>query len=64
MLGCKLLSFRQFPHLEPLRLAQIHSLLYLKHRLTSTIPNVNMNRAVFITQKPQGETQSRLDENC
>ena len=39
MLGCKLLSFRQFPHFESLRLAQIHSLLYLKHSFTTTIPD-------------------------
>jgi hypothetical protein len=53
MLGCKLLSFRQFPHFETLRLAQIDSLLYLKHGFTTTIPNVNMNGAVFVAVKKE-----------
>jgi hypothetical protein len=53
MLGCKLLSFRQFSDLETLRLAQIHSLLYLKHGFTTTIPNMNMNGAVFVAIKKE-----------
>jgi len=36
MLGCKLLGFRQFPDLEPLRFSQIHSLLNLENGLART----------------------------
>ena len=53
MLGCKLLSFRQFSHLQSLRLAQVHSVLYLKHGFSTTIPNMNMNGAVIVAVKKE-----------
>jgi len=53
MLGCKLLGPRQFPDLEPLRLAQVHSLLDLEDGLAITVPNVNVYGPVLVTVKKE-----------
>lgn len=43
VLRCNLLGPGQLPDLKPLRLAQLHSLLYFEHSLPAAIAHVNIS---------------------
>ena len=56
MFGCKCLRLRQFLDLQPLRFAQFHAMLELKHGLTATAAHVHVYGPVFVAAEEEHVT--------